>query len=233
MENIVKVLKITGIMIISIVLSIAIFFFSYTSFVDTLNIQVPEKTDFIHPSRLLIKYEVFISGTVLRPAYLGFIRNLNLSGNEKILDFGSGAGGEAIHLAEIIKNKNGTLTCIDISHSWLEVVKYKLSNHKNIHFIEGDIVKYAVANNSFDTIIIRLVLHDIPRDQRKSIIHKFHDILKPGGSIYIFEPLGKDHAIDEAEMRTLFRNAGFKERHFNRSYSFVMLHLMGEAAYDK
>jgi ubiquinone/menaquinone biosynthesis C-methylase UbiE len=230
-----KTLKIAGILFVSFLVSIIIIFFLYTSFIDTLDLQVPEKTDFIHPSKLLIKYEVFISGIVLRPQYNNFVQRLKLTGNENILDFGSGSGGEAIHLAEMIQNKNGRLTCLDISSTWLTVVKHRLSAFKNIYYIEGEITKKQIPKNSFDVIVLRLVLHDIPKDQRKQVINYFYTILKPNGSVYIYEPLGKGHAMDEAEMRSLFIHAGFKERYLHRSFSFVMIppHSMGMGAYDK
>jgi ubiquinone/menaquinone biosynthesis C-methylase UbiE len=230
-----KTLKTLGILFLSLITAIIIIFFIYTSFVDKLNLQIPEKTDFIHPSQLVIKYEVFISGIILRPLYHNFIQQLNLTGDENILDFGSGAGGEAIHLADIIQNKNGKLTCLDISPTWLQVVKHRLSNHENIDFIEGDITTKKIPPNSFDVIIVRLVLHDIPENQRKPIINQLYFILKPNGSVHIQEPIGTGHAIDETEMRSLFKNAGFKERYFNRSFSFAMIppHTMGMAAYDK
>ena len=230
-----KTLKIITMLFLSFIVSIFIIFLLYTSFIDKLNIHVPEKTDFIHPSKLLIKHEVFISGIILRPFYYNFVQQLKLSGNENILDFGSGSGGEAIHLAKIIQDKNGRLTCLDISPTWLQVVKYRLSDYKNIDFIEGDITTKKIPHNSFDAIVLRLVLHDIPKEQRKSIINSLYSILKPDGTLHIYEPISGDHAIDETEMRSLFKNAGFKERYFKQSYSLVMIlpRSMGLAAYDK
>lgn len=230
-----KALKISIILFISFIITIVISFFLYTSFIDKLDLQIPEKTDFTHPSKLLIKYEVFISGIILRPLYYNFVQQMHLTGNENILDFGSGSGGEAVHLAEMIKNKNGRLTCLDISPVWLRVVKERLSNYNNIDFIEGDITTKKIPDNYFDVIIVRLVLHDIPKDKRKPIINVFHNILKPGGSVHVYEPMGEGHALDEAELRSLFTTAGFKERYFSRNFSFVIIppHSMGMAAYGK
>lgn len=230
-----KALKITGILLLLFISALLILFFSYTSFVDNLDIRIPEKTDFIHPSKPLIKYEVFISGILMRPAYHDFVRDLKLTGNENILDFGSGSGGEAIHLAELIQNKNGRLTCLDISPSWLKVVRHRLSSYKNIDFIEGDITAQKIPGNTFDAIVVRLVLHDIPRDRRRPIVNNFHAILKPGGSVHICEPVTGGHAIDETEMRTLFKSAGFNERYYNRNLSFIMLppRTMAMAVYER
>lgn len=230
-----KLLKIAGVAFISFTIILIAIFFLYTSFVDKLDISYPEKSNFIHPSKLLIKYEVFISGIVLRPSYKSFVNKLNLSGNESILDFGSGAGGEAIHIAKFIQNKNGKLTCMDISHSWLEVVKYRLSDYKNIDTIEGDITKLNITQNSFDVIVLRLVLHDIPNEQRKSVIKIFYNILKKNGIIYIYEPITTNHSINETEMRSLFKNAHFYEKYFKHNFSFVMIppRTMGEAVYVK
>ncbi|HPV42766.1 MAG TPA: class I SAM-dependent methyltransferase [Spirochaetota bacterium] len=230
-----KVLKIAGMLLLFALSALLVIFFTYTSFVDNLNIRIPEKHDFIHPSKLLIKYEIFISGILMRPAYHNFVRNLKLTGNENILDFGSGSGGEAIHLAELIKDKKGRLTCLDISPSWLQVVKYRLTDYENIDFIEGDITAQKIPGNTFDAVVVRLVLHDIPEDRRQPIINYFHAILKPGGSVYIYEPVDGGHAIDEKDMRSLFKRAGFGERYFNRFFSFVMIPpcTMAMAAYDK
>ncbi|HPL15077.1 MAG TPA: class I SAM-dependent methyltransferase [Spirochaetota bacterium] len=230
-----RILKTTGILLLSLLSALFILFYVYTSFVDHLDVPNPEKTDFMHPSKLLMKYEVFISGILMRPSYCNFVRDLKLTGNEKILDFGSGAGGEAVHLAKLIRNKNGRLTCLDISPSWLQVVRYRLSGYNNIDFIEGDITEQKLPGNTFDTIVVRLVLHDIPKDRRRPIINNFHAVLKPGGSVYIYEPVTGGHAIDETEMRSHFTGAGFTERYFNRVFSFVMVPpcTMAMAAYDK
>jgi len=215
-----------------IVITIVLFFYS-TSFVGRLNISYPEKTDFIHPSKMLVRYETFVASTILRPAYAGFVRSMNLTGNERILDFGSGAGGEALFLAKAIQGKKGTLTCLDISPAWLEVVKYRLAEYQKVFYMQGDITRLDIPAGSFDVIVVRLVLHDINRDQRKAVIAAFGKILATGGTVHILEPLGTGHGIDENEMRSLFKEALFKERFFQKNFSFVMFppRTMGRAIY--
>ena len=230
-----KTQKVILITVLLIIASTAILFCHYTSFIDKLEIDKPAETDFIHPSELLIKYEVFVSGTILRPAYHNFVKSLNLTGNEKILDFGPGAGGEAVHLAEVLRDRKGSLTCLDISHTWLEVVKYRLSGYRNIEYIKGDIVNINIPVDSYDVIVMRLVLHDIPVDQRNPVISKLYRILKPGGSLFIYEPITTSHSIDENQMKVLFTNAGFNEKYFKKNFTFEMIppRTMGMAAYDK
>ena len=50
--------------------------------------------------------------------YTKYIKTLGLSGNENILDFGSGSGAGSKHLAKMIQGKDGTLTCLDTSIYW-------------------------------------------------------------------------------------------------------------------
>jgi len=64
---------------------------------------------------------------------------------------------------------------------------------------------------------------------------KLFDILRHGGSIYIFEPIGEGHAIEKNQMRSLFQKAGFTEKYFNCNNPFIMMppRQKGESAYDK
>ena len=55
--------------------------------------------------------------------YKNYIRTLNLKGNERVLDFGSGSGAGSKHLAKILQKSGGHITCIDISKYWTEKAK--------------------------------------------------------------------------------------------------------------
>lgn len=63
--------------------------------------------------------------------YTKYIKTLGLSGNENILDFGSGSGAGSKHLAKLIQDKEGSLTCLDTSIYWTSVAKRRLRHYKN------------------------------------------------------------------------------------------------------
>jgi SAM-dependent methyltransferase len=55
----------------------------------------------------------------LRAGYLRrLVGSLELTGRERVLDFGSGAGSEAVYLARALQ-RGGRLTCLDVSPTWL------------------------------------------------------------------------------------------------------------------
>jgi hypothetical protein len=54
------------------------------------------------PTPLEIKITLALGLTVLSPYYRGFARSLNLSGDEGILDFGSGSGVCSRHIAALL-----------------------------------------------------------------------------------------------------------------------------------
>ena len=54
-------------------------------------------------------WRVFVHHTLASPLYKKYIKSLGLKGNQKVLDFGSGMGSEAKHIAKILKGGNGHL----------------------------------------------------------------------------------------------------------------------------
>ena len=62
---------------------------------------------------------------------------MNLSGHEHVLDFGSGAGPSASYIAIKLSKGDGELTCLDISPTWITVIKARLADYKNINFIQN------------------------------------------------------------------------------------------------
>jgi ubiquinone/menaquinone biosynthesis C-methylase UbiE len=84
--------------------------------------------------------------------YTKYIETLNLNGNERVLDFGSGSGAESKHLARILQNGKGHLTCVDISSYWMEVARKRMKNYKKVDFIIGQLPDLGLEDNSFDVI---------------------------------------------------------------------------------
>lgn len=88
--------------------------------------------------------------------YTKYIKKLELSGNENILDFGSGSGAGSKHLARLIQDKKGSLTCIDTSVYWTSVAKKRLCKYKNVVFYNDSITKLHLPEDSFETYAVCL-----------------------------------------------------------------------------
>jgi len=141
--------------------------------------------------------------------YTKYIKTLGLSGKENILDFGSGSGAGSKHLAKLIQEKDGALTCLDTSSYWTSIAKRRLRHYKNITFYTDPITKLPLSDNSFDIIYIHYTLHDVPQAQRAGIITEFKRIIKPSGRLCIKEPQRANDGMPVAEIEELMSKNGF------------------------
>lgn len=80
--------------------------------------------------------------------YKNYIRTLNLKGNERVLDFGSGSGAGSKHLAKILQKSGGHITCIDISKYWTEKAKKRMKYYDNVDFLVGQLSELQLGGNS-------------------------------------------------------------------------------------
>ena len=101
----------------------------------------------------------------------------NWSG-KKILELGCGTGR---HTKRLVGQGNIVMG-IDLSEGMLSQAKKKLPN---IDFIHADFLNYQFENNSFDKILVSLVLEHIT--DLDLFFQKVHSILKPYGEILISE----------------------------------------------
>ena len=157
------------------------------------------------PGRL----EVFVNllaGKLSGRTYAEYVDRLPLAGNERMLDFGSGAGTPAVYLARKLET-GGKLTCLDISPTWIEVCRRRLSKHPSVQFLTGDIRRMNLPAASFDAVFVHFVLHDIPTGQRASTVAALARVLVGGGRLYLREPL---RLISTEEIHELCSGAGLR-----------------------
>lgn len=189
-------------------------FRQFTNFVDNLDIKEPVRDKYRNisdPTPLEIKLNVFTTCYLLRAAYEKYIAGMNLTGCEKVLDFGSGPGSAARFIAPQLNSPGGQLICQDISPTWMLVIKTWLSDRENIQFKLGDIRRLELEKGFFDIILIHFVLHDIDPGIREEIIHRISYLLKMGGKLYIREPRSNLHGIQAPEIHYLMQQAGLYE----------------------
>jgi ubiquinone/menaquinone biosynthesis C-methylase UbiE len=167
-------------------------------------------SNFDNPSRLFSwSYSLFcpIYG---RSYYKELLKALKLSGNESVLDFGSGAGVLAKKIIKELSNK-GKLTCIDLSKAFLRRVRKKLRDYTNVDYFLGDIRELDIPFNTFDVITISWVIHHLPKEEISEIIQTIANTLKKEGKIYVIEFLSPPHGISEKNLFGLFNRAGLSE----------------------
>ena len=177
--------------------------------------------DFEHPSTLFIledKLKGLLGGPLL---YNPYFKTFGLKGNEIVLDFGCGGGTGSRCLANLL-DKDGNLTCIDVSRYWIEKARKRLGKYPNIECKAGDIRKLDIPDSSFDVISTIHVIHDIALTERQDIIKALSGKLKVGGLLFIREPIKKSHGMPVEEIRALLSDAGLNELEHKETKSEYM-----------
>ncbi len=155
--------------------------------------------------------------------YKNYVRELNLQGNEKVLEVGSGGGNLSRFLAEKVRE----LICIDKSSYWIEKSKKRLKGFKNIKFEISDLLDFN-KEDYFNVAIIHYVLHDINKKNRLKTIKILKDKLEKNGKIYIREPTRKNHGMPAKEIEDLMLSSGLKKIFSREIYSLPLrAHYMG------
>jgi SAM-dependent methyltransferase len=151
---------------------------------------------------------ITVAAGVLAPGiYRKYAERLDLRGDERVLDFGSGAGTMARYLARRL-TQGGRLTCVDVSRMWLDVARRRLRRYPNVSFCLGDIATLDILDASQDVVLIHFVLHDIPAARRPEVVRHLAWTMAFGGRLYIREPL-RFIAVDE--IKALMTVAGLRE----------------------
>lgn len=147
----------------------------------------------------------------LRAGYLRrVVASLELAGSERVLDFGSGAGSEAIYLARAL-DRGGRLTCLDVSPTWLAEARRRLSGFGNVDFLLGEAPEVGLPAGGFDVVWAHYVLHDVDRAALPAVLEALARALGPEGRFVAVEPAATRHGPSVDELRALIRQAGLVE----------------------
>jgi ubiquinone/menaquinone biosynthesis C-methylase UbiE len=153
----------------------------------------------------------FLTNPLLGPLYGRYVGEMGLRGDERVLDYGSGSGAAARHLAKRLEAGGGRLTCVDISERWQAAVRKVLRGRSNVDFLCGDVRVLGLPAASFDVVLVHWMLHDVPPWDRPSIVAELARLLRPGGRLFSREPTSAKHGMPAAQARELFAGAGLTE----------------------
>ncbi len=161
---------------------------------------------FNEPSPLEIRLTLGLGHTVLSSYYHNFVSQLNLKGNENVLDYGSGSGVCSRHIAAQLQSAGGKLACVDISYEWMRIIKNTMRRYPNVSYHPGSIQSVNLSDASFDVVVLHFVLHDIPAAERQQVLKNLTAKLKPGGHLLMREP--QDQGLEAEEISRLATAAG-------------------------
>ena len=153
--------------------------------------------------------------TVLSPYYKSFVESMSLTGHEKVLEFGSGSGLCARHIARRLQRRGGYLDCVDVSRRWMEALQKNLQRSNNVGFHLGELDNLALVEQSYDVIVSHFALHEISREQLPGTLYIFSRLLNNRGRVIFREPL--DAMIEAEELRLMAKSSGLRVTSINES----------------
>lgn len=163
------------------------------------------------PGRAEVLLQRAINNHVLSPLYRRYVDEMHLRGDERVLDYGSGGGAAARHLARRLAAGGGRLTCMDVSVRWQAALRRVLRTWPDVEYRLGDVREMALPDGGFDVVLVHWMLHDIPPADRPSIAAELARLLRPGGRLFSREPTSARHGMPAAQARALFSATGLTE----------------------
>ena len=176
------------------------------------------------PGRLEVLGQRFLTNPLLGPLYGRYVEQMGLRGDERVLDYGSGSGAAARHLAQRLEAGGGRLTGMDVSARWQAALRRVLRGRSNVDFLCGDVRDLGLPAGSFDVVLVHWMLHDVPPWDRPSIVAELARLLCPGGRLFSREPTSTRHGMPAAQARELFAAAGLTETLASEGKALVLGH---------
>ena len=105
------------------------------------------------------------------------------AGSLAVLDYGGGIGVCTPYFRKYLPEAQ--ITCLDVSRLSLEVGESLFGNDATFVHFDGETVPFP--DDSFDVVFLACVLHHIPHEEHAATMRELLRVLKPGGTLTIFE----------------------------------------------
>ena len=124
-------------------------------------------------------------------------RLLPLTGEERALDVGTGAGAIAIGLASLVREVVG----VDIVPALLAEGRKRAP--ANVSFVEGDAYALPFPSDSFDLVATARTLHHVQRPEL--VLAEMRRVLRPGGTMLVVDQLAPGDPLAAIELNRFER----------------------------
>jgi ubiquinone/menaquinone biosynthesis C-methylase UbiE len=140
---------------------------------------------------------------MLLPHYRKYVRGLPLKETDHVLDYCTGPGLLAKELAKRLPE--GSLHVADVSETWLRITVKRLAGYNRLYSHRLETLDELIGGGGLDKVICHFVLHEFPKKYQKRAVQQLVDNLRPGGELYIREPVSEHHGVG-ADWLTQFLN---------------------------
>jgi len=163
------------------------------------------------PSILRVLEDSVAVRWLMRGIYRRYAQGLGLCGEERVLEVGQGSGALSRFLAALLDQDCGELVCADVSRVWLDVARRKLRRFPHVEYKLGAVTELGLEDNYFDAVVVHCMLHDVDAELREELVRALAKTLKPGGKLFLREPMRTGHGLPVEEIRRLMSGAGLRE----------------------
>lgn len=186
----------------------------------------------IHEQIYQTEAEAYESMISRQPDLTQYINEIQPFKGLDILDLGAGSGRFAVSLAKQAKS----ILCTDKSESMLRLLENKLIKaglHRNWKTLVADHRKLPIDDKSIDIVIsgwsvcyLTHTDHEKWKENLEQVISEMMRVLRPGGTIIIFETMGTGTEIPNPPdflipyFNALIEEYGFKHRWVRADYEF-------------
>jgi len=148
----------------------------------------------------------------------------------RVLELGAGIGRYTSHL----RSKAEHVTAVDFMESFVERNRQDNGHHSNVTFVQADVTKMEVPQNSIDFIFSNWLLMYLSDEELHSLAEKMLSWLKPGGFLFFRESCNHrsgDCKVDfnptcyrsEAQYNHLVSSAQWQDRDGGHKFGFDMV----------
>ncbi len=139
------------------------------------------------------------------------IEAVDLKPGQKILDGCAGYGSVTKWILKAATADSCEFYVQDDSLVQIDRAKSNLKEYSGVYYSVGDIKALPFETAFFDTVVIKMGLHENPKDVQYSIVKEAYRILKPGGRLVVWELYltPETQSIFQAFMRKKDQLSGF------------------------